>query len=72
MMNRNHKPNRWSDREPRRLEASVFAALLGACALSVAALFIQVITGAFDDDAQAMAAQQPGALVVQTASDQQP
>ena len=72
MMNLNQEPNRWSEPEPRHLEASVFAALLGACALSVAALFIQVITGAFDDDAQAMAAQQPAALVVQTAPDPQP
>ena len=72
MMNLNQKRNRWSEPEPRHLDAPAFAVLLGACALSVAAMFVQTITGAFDHDAQSMAARQPAALVAQSATVPQP
>ena len=72
MKNLYQKPSRWSAPEPRRLDAPAFAVLLGACALSVAAMFIQAITGAFDQDAQSMAAESPAALVAQAANDSKP
>jgi hypothetical protein len=71
MMNLIHKRSRWSEPE-RHLDTSVFVALLGACSLFVAALFIQVITGTFGDDTQAIAVQQPTAQVAQSAPDPQP
>jgi hypothetical protein len=72
MMNLNQKPNRWSEPELRHLDTPAFTVLLGACALSVAAMFIQALTGAFDHDAQSMAAQQPAELVAQSATDPKP
>jgi hypothetical protein len=71
MMNLHQKPSRWSEQEPRHLDTRAFAALL-MCALSVAAMFVQVITGALDHDARSMAAQQPAGLVAQSATDPKP